>query len=219
MTSHNVNTDQYWNDRFSSGNWGKTGSRQTVEYAKANIKEMGLNRDFNGTILDFGCALGDAISHYANSFPKARLIGMDISTSAVEACRDRFGNIAEFISGDHTTAPQSDIIIASHVMEHITDDRNVVKTLLNRCKVMYIFVPYKETPLFSEHVNYYDEKNYHEFSVKRTKVFTVSYRRKPKIKTVLSNLIHLRFNLGNSISKQIILFELSGNSARTDTAA
>ena len=34
----NINTQDYWNKRFGvTGNWKKSGRRQTKEYAKANV--------------------------------------------------------------------------------------------------------------------------------------------------------------------------------------
>ena len=72
----NINTKEYWDDRFGSGNWGRGGRRQTFEYAKANVDQLRIPEDFNGTILDFGCALGDAIPVYKTKFSKE---GEDIS--------------------------------------------------------------------------------------------------------------------------------------------
>lgn len=40
-------------------------------------------------------------------------------------------------------------------MKHITDDRFILKKLLSKCKELFIFVPFKENPLYHEHVNYY----------------------------------------------------------------
>ena len=78
--------------------------------------------DFYGSILDFGCAQGDAIPIYKNNFPKASIFGIDISEIAIETCKIWFGNIAEFESGDFNKISLKDIIIASHIMEHLTND-------------------------------------------------------------------------------------------------
>lgn len=61
---------------------------------------MNISNDFNGTILDFGYALGDAIPVYSKAFPNVKLFGIDISDHAIIECKKRFGLVAEFIAGD-----------------------------------------------------------------------------------------------------------------------
>ncbi|MDX8412753.1 MAG: hypothetical protein R8J85_01570 [Mariprofundales bacterium] len=74
----NINTKAYWDDRFSSGDWEeKRGRWQTESFAKGQIEHLKISSDFKGTILDFGCGLGDAMPIYRQSFPLAKLIGMD----------------------------------------------------------------------------------------------------------------------------------------------
>lgn len=79
-----INTKEYWDERFGSGNWGRGGRRQTFEYSKANVDHLRIPEDFNGTILDFGCALGDTIPVYKTKFPKAKIGGYDISQEAID---------------------------------------------------------------------------------------------------------------------------------------
>jgi SAM-dependent methyltransferase len=154
----NINTMEYWEKRFSSHDWEKKGGRwQTENYAKKHIKYMQISSNFEGGILDFGCGLGDAIPIYRKQFPYAKLFGIDISHSAIIKCKERFGEIAEFTQGDYKNVPNTDIIIASDVLEHLNNDRDIVKHLLSKCKHLFVIVPYKETPLFIEHVNVYDE--------------------------------------------------------------
>ena len=157
----NINTRSYWEGRFSSGDWEeKQGRWQTQSFARGIIPQLHLEQDFEGTILDFGCGLGDAIPIYKAHFPKARFAGIDISQSAIDICRKRHGALASFMQGDYTSVSDVDVIISSGVFEHFTDDRKIAKHLLSKCKSLYIVVPYKEWPLFSEHVNTYDENYY-----------------------------------------------------------
>jgi trans-aconitate methyltransferase len=64
---------------------------------------------------------------YHSAFPNATLNGVDISESAIEKCRKQYGDIAKFNSGNFKTIVNHDIIIASHVMEHMNDDRTIIK--------------------------------------------------------------------------------------------
>ena len=185
----NINTKEYWETRFKTGNWNNNGQRQTREYALANIKNLNLSSDFSGSILDFGCAQGDAIPIYIESFPKAKISGIDISESAIATCKRRFGNIAEFDSGDFSIISPKDVIIASHIMEHLTNDKNIVRDLLSKCKNLFVFVPFKENPLYHEHVNYYDEYYYEEFNIKTTKTFKVNYKIQNSIKQIIKKRI------------------------------
>lgn len=206
----NINTKQYWESRFKSGSWNKSGQRQTREYANANVKHMELPFNFAGTLLDFGCAQGDAIPIYKEAFPNAKISGIDISDSAIETCQQRFGDIAGFISGDFTNISKKDVIIASHIMEHLSDDKNIVRDLLSKCKNLYVFVPYKEYPLYHEHVNYYDEKYYNDFDVNLIENFVVCYRIKSSIKQVIKNILFGKFELYHNFSKEIIMYKIKG---------
>jgi len=206
----NINSKEYWEKRFRTGNWGKAGSLQTMQYASYNIMHIDLNKNFSGTLLDFGCALGDSIPVYRNFLPNAKLLGIDISSSAIEQCKKRYGNLATFLSGDYRNTPKSDYIIASHVMEHLSNDREIVAHLLEKCKYLYIFVPYKETPLYVEHVNYYDKEYYSMFTVEKIKNFEIKIKRKQGIFKTLRGLFENRFSIYTEDMHNIVMYCLKG---------
>ena len=164
----NINTKAHWDKRFATGDWeANEGRKQTEAFARGVIPFLHIPADFSGTILDFGCGLGDAIPVYRNRFPRASLIGMDLSSSAIELCHSRYGHTATFFQGDHTAVPPVDIIIASNVFEHLSDDLEIARTLCNRCDQLKIVVPYREYPAGSipkpgaEHVNLrYEEDSF-----------------------------------------------------------
>ena len=61
----NINTKEYWEKRFSTGDWEKSkGKTQTEDFAKSQVKYLNISKNFSGTILDFGCGLGDAFPVY-----------------------------------------------------------------------------------------------------------------------------------------------------------
>ena len=153
----NINSREYWEQRFSTGDWeGKSGRDQTRHFALGQIPHLGLPRDFKGTLLDFGCGLGDAMPVYREQYPHARLMGVDVSAAAVEKCRQRYGHIAEFRQGRADQVPLGlDVIIASNVLEHVDDDIEVVRTLRGKCRDLFVVVPYREQPLYPEHVRAY----------------------------------------------------------------
>lgn len=171
--SANINTREYWDARFASGDWEKKqGRSQTAGFARAQIARFGISPDFSGTLLDFGCGLGDSFPVYRRQYPKARLIGVEISAAAVASCTAKYGGLAEFIAGDHRAVPEADVIVSSNVFEHLTDDLAIARTLLSRCRDLYITVPYREAlPLLHEHVNQYDESHFAALGPSTTQVF------------------------------------------------
>lgn len=162
----NINTKEYWDSRFKSGDWEeKQGKLQTKIFALSQIPRLKLNKDFSGTILDFGCGLGDAIPLYKEVFPNAKLIGIDISESAIKKCKETYGNMANFISGSHLDVPNVEVIISSNVFEHLSNDKEISKYLKAKCNQLYIFTPYNEK-IFpgNEHVNSYLPDYYKDIS-------------------------------------------------------
>jgi SAM-dependent methyltransferase len=171
---NNINTKLYWNSRFKSGDWEiKQGREQTRLFALTQIDYLLIPEQFSGVILDFGCGLGDALPVYRKKYPKAKLIGMDISNEAIEKCKAKFGNIAEYQQGDHTNVPSVDIIISSNVFEHLTDDKYIAESLLKLTRELVIIVPYKEFIDNSngEHVNSYDEYSFSNLGEYTFKIF------------------------------------------------
>lgn len=167
----NINTKQFWEANFQDGNQAAR-ENQTRQFAESQVTQFEISPDFDGTILDFGCALGDAIPVYRRAYPRARLMGLDLSANAIRTCTERFGNMATFISGDHKSVPMVDIIIASNVFEHLSNDLEIARDLLDKCQTLYIIVPYREQIVPNdEHVNSYDEKYFDQIARCESKVF------------------------------------------------
>lgn len=169
----NINTKSYWDTRFSSGDWGKkSGRNQTRQFANSQIPFLDMPKGFSGTLLDFGCGLGDAIPIYKAAFPDAKLIGLDISKEAIKKCKEINGNLAEFICGNFTDVPTVDIIISSNVFEHLTDDISIAKHLLGKCRQLNIIVPYKEKIVHGgEHINSYNQNYFLDLGKYEFKIF------------------------------------------------
>jgi SAM-dependent methyltransferase len=206
----NINTKDYWDGRFSSGDWEVCGGRnQTESFALGQIPHLNIDPEFAGSILDFGCGLGDAIPVYRANFPNASLLGMDISHAAIEKCRAKYGELASFVCGDHTVLPETDIIIASNVFEHLSDDVEIARFLLTRCSTLYVIVPYKENPLHSEHIRDYNEDSFKDLNPVSKKIFVCEgwsqFGKKLLIDVYLKNLFRPIF--GRKIvrrSRQIV---------------
>ena len=164
-----VNSKEYWDKRFRSLDWEKKGGIfQTINHAKKYAPLLGIPKGFAGSICDFGCGEGDAFKIYRKYFPKATFIGVDFSEQAISKARERYGTFVTFIIGDEKCVPCSDIIIASHVMEHLENDRDVILELRSKCKRLFIIVPFEEENACEEHKRTYNLDTYHELQPKRT---------------------------------------------------
>jgi SAM-dependent methyltransferase len=168
----NINTEEYWNRRFSNNDnnsWRKKkGEKQTIMFANEIAKRLKLPHNFDGTLLDFGCALGDAIPIYARKYPRARIIGVDFSSVSIEICKEKYGNMANFvcIGEGGINTPLADVIVMSNVLEHISNDRDFVENILDKCSNLYIAVPFQENIVAGgEHINSYNECSFEEYGV------------------------------------------------------
>ena len=173
---NNINTKSYWDRRFLTGDWEiKGGRNQTRSFALSQVKHLNIKRKFSGTILDFGCGLGDAFPIYRRAFPKAKLIGLDISNESIKKCNENYGHLANFICGTYQDVPAVDIIIASNVFEHLTDDKEVASELIIKCQQLYVIVPFNEqqhNDPIHEHINSYDECSFNGITgSKKIKIF------------------------------------------------
>jgi hypothetical protein len=167
-----VNSQDYWNFRFGSGDWSaKAGFSQTTAFAKSQVHRFGLDTDFDGTLCDFGCGAGDSIPIYHASFPQAKLVGVDFSKEAIVLCKSRFDALATFQCGGIDVVPLSDVIVCSNVLEHLDDDVATASALLDKCKKLLVIVPYREQPLSEEHVRAYDRRSFGSLRPVRTEVF------------------------------------------------
>jgi hypothetical protein len=195
LTVHAVNSKEHWDSRFASGDWlAKGGRAQTRAFAEAQVRLLPLSRDFNGTLLDFGCGLGDAMPVYRRVWPLARLVGVDFSPASISQCRSDYGHVADFICGSHLDVPSADVIIASNVVEHLSNDLVVVATLRERCNDLFVVVPYRERLVpGGEHVNAYDRTSFRELGPCHSKVFLSQgwsqYGRDLWVNVYLKNLV------------------------------
>ena len=212
----NVNTRDYWEKRFATGDWeAKGGTQQTICFAETLVRYLNILPSFSGSILDFGCGLGDAVAVYHEHFRCASLIGVDITRAAIEKCRQRYSGIAEFVQCDYTEVPEADVIVSCAVFEHLSNQMEVARHLLRKCGELYIVVPYKETlSPGSEHVNTYDETSFAELGECDSTVFSskgwTEYGLRLWVNVHAKNL--LRFFFGRKLHRRrrMIMYRLIG---------
>ena len=96
-----------------------------------------------------------------------------------------------------------------------------IKTLIEKCNDLFVFVPYKEFPLYCEHVNYYDEFYYDDLNVANKKIFNVCYKAKLPLISILKKLLRFRLsvNVNFSIDRIMFHFKRASNSEIKTTNA
>ena len=211
----NVNSKEYWDTRFNTGDWENSGgSNQTQSFAKSQIPLLDIPSGFSGSLCDFGCGTGDAFPIYRQAYPYANLIGVDFSQGAIDKCNTMYSSLGDFFVADEHSTPSSDIILASNVFEHISDDESVLEVLLSKCQRLYVIVPFEEQPLISEHVRSYNLDSYKRFSPKRKVKFKTRgwsvYGRSLMWEVYAKNIWRQIAGLEKKKQKYQILYEFDG---------
>lgn len=81
-------------------------------------------------VLDFGCGIGNSAPHLREAFPKAEIIGLDVSEKSLAVARQRFPGTADFraYAGGSEIPLESggfDLIFSACVFHHIGADEHV----------------------------------------------------------------------------------------------
>lgn len=137
-------TEEEFGARFASGDWGRSGGNlQSMGFALAALAALPAGTiPLTGTLLDYGCAMGDGTAVLATVFPTLTVTGCDISADAVRLAQARWPTL-RFLKDDIEHPTQTaDVIWTSHTLEHLADPKAVVEELLRRChKLVAIFPP------------------------------------------------------------------------------
>jgi 2-polyprenyl-3-methyl-5-hydroxy-6-metoxy-1,4-benzoquinol methylase len=96
-----------------------------------------LGREFSGNCLDFGAGEGQLLGALAKSLPRAKLYGSDLRNSL------RPGTPASFLEALDAATVKFDLIILSHVAEHLVDLSDVATVLKHLAPngLLYLEVP------------------------------------------------------------------------------
>lgn len=148
MTHPLVSDLAWWDDYFApGGGWERHGGReQTRRFALQFVRRAGLERDGRFSLLDVGCALGDAVRVFGEAYPQARLSGVDFSPAAVARCRAETGTRARFdVAAIEAVRGPFDIIYCSNTLEHFADYADKARALLRQAgRELFVMVPYRE---------------------------------------------------------------------------
>lgn len=156
-----INSDAYWNTRFSE-NWEACdGPNQSRFFSKIAIEYLPpwlINqlKQQSLTLADWGCAQGDGTDVWADYLDPQQLTGIDFSSVAIEQAGKRYPAI-RFISEDWLTPSNNqgdifDVVFSSNTLEHFHNPYKVVRELCARAKkAVVLTLPYREEDRIDEH--------------------------------------------------------------------
>lgn len=163
-----INSKEYWEERFKDNDWDKAeGAEQTAYFAELaeqllpewfikNVRKSELQ------ICDLGCAEGNAEKTLIKLFPKSKIVGIDISKSAIEKAQSKYP-FAEYRVGDIFKRDENnlfDVVFCSNVIEHFENFQNTLEHICRFSKYYTIVMcPLRENFDVPEHMVIIDTKN------------------------------------------------------------
>lgn len=156
-----INTDNYWDGRFSTDWETFEGPRQSRFFASLAVENLPRwlfdeIRRHNLRVVDWGCAQGDGTDCLASHIDARQLTGVDFSTVAIGQASARYPAIRfsseNWLDVEQATAEQFDIVFSSNTLEHFHTPYEILRTLAQRAdKAVVLALPYRETQRIDEH--------------------------------------------------------------------
>ncbi|KAA0970390.1 glycosyltransferase [Aureimonas fodinaquatilis] len=153
-----LNSEQYWSDRFLTDWDEKAGPAQTrffYNLALGNLP-VWLSRTLQAerlSICDWGCATGEGTEILAHTFG-GQVTGIDFARPAIEKARS-LHKIPRFIDVDlltQTIEDRFDVLFCSNTLEHFEDPWSTLETVSAYAKdILVILVPFQERERHCEH--------------------------------------------------------------------
>ncbi len=158
-----INHQEYWDDRFKSGDWTKNkGSLQTLFHYNVLLNHMPewLKKEISNekmSICDLGSGMGEGVNLFKKNFRDSKVTGVDFSDYAISEAKKKYSN-ASFICSDISKFEKHfDVIISSHTLEHFEDPHELFNNILKLAdKYFILIIPFQEEELFKEHFYSFD---------------------------------------------------------------
>ena len=158
----NINTQQYWDNRFEA-NWTELGGEeQTLFFAQVAVSLMPhwLKSEIKSrrlSICDFGCANGQAAQYLLEEFG-VPVSATDFSETAISAAKTRYSDVNFYVSDITAKQPSSyNVGFCSNVLEHLDDPWKAAQSISNHIiDYLIIMIPFRERLATPEHVQRFD---------------------------------------------------------------
>ena len=127
------------------GAWEKNEGKQQTRLFAEYFDQVITFRQQKFSLLDVGCALGQAAVFFSRRYPHAAVSATDVSDVAIERCRRQYGDRVHFFTGGFGKISEFyDVIYCSNVLEHFHDCKEKLRQLAGRCQRLCCMVPYDE---------------------------------------------------------------------------
>ena len=141
----NIFLDEFNGYFKENGAWEQEdGKKQTELFARYFDQIITLPTG-KFTLLDVGCALGQAAVFFARRYPEATVSATDISDVAISRGKAQYGDMVNFFTEEiGRINGQYDVIYCSNVLEHFHDFTQKTLHLATCCRRLCIMVPYNQ---------------------------------------------------------------------------
>jgi GT2 family glycosyltransferase/glycosyltransferase involved in cell wall biosynthesis len=161
MSAEVINSESYWDQRFST-DWevadGRSQSRYFAAVAHALMPGWLLHASRTQKLqwCDWGCALGDGTDHMGKLFAGIALTGIDFSHVAIEQAQARYPHLdfvaEDWVDQDAAPGKSFDVVFSSNTLEHFHQPWEVVtKVAAHATRAVAMLVPYQEAHPIEEH--------------------------------------------------------------------
>lgn len=160
---YNQDSSEYFINEDKNSNFlqGEEWLRKTARFFIARLQEHYTQSLADASVLDFGCGTGIVLDEIQKL--GSRCTGVEMSPWACRYGRERFGltMLNEDILKVQLEPESFDVILMSHVIEHLPDPVTIVSRLAHLLKpngVLMICTPYSDSlgaKLFGRHWLYY----------------------------------------------------------------
>jgi 2-polyprenyl-3-methyl-5-hydroxy-6-metoxy-1,4-benzoquinol methylase len=161
----NINSEIYWDNKYSN----KKVDQNEKLLSKNIYKILKKNIDFkNKSLIDIGCGDGTFLKTIDVD---CDLYGADISNSVLKDINEKKITTYKIMLPEIKIEKKFDIITSFETLEHISDWKKSISNIFNILKPDGFFcltVPFKDSIVIREHVNYFDlERLYSFFKFKK----------------------------------------------------
>lgn len=156
-----INSDSYWDDRFSSDWETNEGPRQSRFFARLAIENLPSwlienVRSQSLTLADWGCAQGDGTDVLGAHVDPKQLVGVDFSEVAIQQAARRYPSIRfsteNWLDKTSGAVEHFDVVFSSNTLEHFHGPWEVLESLGTRAKkAVVLALPYREMDRIDEH--------------------------------------------------------------------
>lgn len=154
----NINTQEYWNKRFETGNWKLNGGQEQSEFfykIAIDLLPDWLVREIMSksySICDIGCAEGDGTALLYDNFFNSEIYGIDFSEEGIELAKSKFNNIQFNVGDIKKFICQQDVLFSSNTLEHFRAPWSIVEDIVKgHQKYTVLLLPYNEVKRIDEH--------------------------------------------------------------------